>query len=831
MRPARTTLTRGILAACAFALAPALPAQDAGRAGTDATGNAHWKVLETYCFECHNSSDWAGGLALDAFSPDAVPADAESFEKVIRKLRGRTMPPPGQDRPNDAQYAKLSAWLEQSLDRAAAQERDPGWVGLHRLNRREYANAVYDLLGLDWIDATNMLPADTTHDGFDNIASALVTPPGFLEMYLSTARQVAVEAVGQPDALPGTGSAEFLRVADQEGHQAVHADGAPLGTRGGIQAWHYFPSDGEYEINLEELFPTDAWLNAAEHLNTLVVTVDGKLVYTTNLGGEETGDLRRIDQDQGPAVTDMNKRLQNIRFETQAGPRLVSVAYLFRSFMESEDELATLNPMGGTERHLAVTGFNIVGPLKADGIGTTPSRRRIFNCYPRAAAEEAACAQQILAGLAKRAYRRPLAEGELAPIMQFYKGGHAQDGFEEGIRAGITRILASPQFLFRAVEASPEREVEPGRGIYRLDDHELASRLSFFLWSSIPDDELLATAAAGALSNPKVLRAQVKRMLADPRSFSLASSFTYQWLHLDKIKDLEADPKIFPFAANHRLVLGSDADPRQDLLHETLLFADMIYREDRSVVELLSAKDTFLNERAAIHYGIDTVKGDRFRRVELQDSVRRGLLGKAAVLMVTSYPDRTAPVLRGEWILANLVGAPPAPPPPNVEALLPENDFTAEVFRTVAERLAAHSTNPSCHACHGLMDPLGFALENFNAVGAWREVEEFTNQPVVTDAGVLPDGTPVKGPDALRKYLLKRPDQFVQTFTEKLFMYALGRPLSPVHDMPVIRRIVRDVAADEYRFSSLVMAIVTSDAFQQFKPPPAEAALTAQQSR
>ena len=640
-----------------------------------------------------------------------------------------------------------------------------------------------------------------------------------------------MEAVGQPQALPGTGSAEFLRVADQEGHQAFHTDGAPLGTRGGIQAWHYFPSDGQYEINLEELFPTDAWLNAAEHMNTLVVTVDGRLVYTTNLGGEETGDLRRIDQDQGPAVTAMNERLQKIRFSTAAGPRLVSVAYLFRSFMESEDELTTLNPMGGSERHLAVTGFNIVGPLDASGIGTTPSRKKIFTCYPRATAEEPMCAQQILSGLARRAYRRPLTEGELAPVMQFYASGHEQGGFEEGIRAGITRILASPRFLFRAAEAAPGREIAPGRGVYWLDDHALASRLSFFLWSSIPDDELLAVAGDGTLRNPGVLRAQVKRMLADPRSFALASSFTSQWLHLDKINDLEADPKIFPYAANHRLVLGSDADPRQDLLHETLLFADMIYREDRSVVELLSANDTFLNERTAIHYGIDTVKGDRFRRVELQDSVRRGLLGKAAVLMVTSYPDRTAPVLRGEWILANLVGAPPAPPPPDVEALLPENDFTAEVFLTVAERLAAHSTNPSCHACHGLMDPLGFALENFNAVGVWREVEEFTNRPVVTDAGVLPDGTPVNGPDALRHYLLQRPEQFVQTFTEKLFMYALGRPLVHAHDMPVIRRIVGHAAADDYRFSSLVMAIVTSDAFQQFKPPAPDPTLAAQPHR
>jgi len=777
----------------------------------------HWDVFETYCFDCHNAVDRAGDLVLDRLSPDAVPDHAATWEKVVRKLRGRTMPPPGQPRPSDAEYSETVAWLEASLDTAAAGRRKPGWTGLHRLNRREYANAVYDLLGVDWIPATDLLPPDTTYDGFDNIASALVTSPGFLETYLSTARQVAVEAVGQPDAPLGTGSAEFLRLPDQEGHQPFHAPGAPLGTRGGIQAWHYFPADGEYEINLEDLFPTDAWLNAAEHVNTLVVTVDGQLVYSTQIGGEETGDLRRIDQDQGPAVTDMNARLKGIRFQAKAGPRLVSVAYLFRSFMEDEHELRTLNPMGGTERHIAVTGFNIVGPFNASGIGDTPSRQKIFSCYPTSAAEEAPCATEILARLATRAYRRPVKAHELDVIMQFYADGAATGGFEEGIRSGITRILASPAFLYRGVEPAPEREVAPG--IYRLDDYELAARLSFFLWSTIPDDELLAEAAAGRLHEPEVLDAQVMRMLADPRAFTLASSFAYQWLHLDKIEDLEPAPNIFPYAANHRLVLGSDADPREDLVEETIRFVDMIFREDRNVVELLSARDTYLNERVAIHYGIDDVKGARFRRVELEDSARWGLLGKAAVLMVTSYPDRTAPVLRGEWILSNIVGSPPASPPPDVEALLPENDFNAEVFRTVAERLEAHSANPRCFACHGVLDPLGFALENFNAVGAWREIEEFTNQPVVTDAGALPDGTPVTSPDALREYLLSRPEQFVQTLTEKLFVYALGRPLDPVHDMPVIRAIVKEAAKEDYRFSAIVRALVRSVPFQHYELP------------
>lgn len=791
-----------------------------GEAAFLANAERPWRTLETYCFDCHDSLGYAGDLALDVLHPETLPDEAATWEKVVRKLRGRTMPPPGQRRPSETEYNDTVAWLEGYLDHAAEARPNPGWSGLHRLNRREYANAVRDLLGIDWVAESNMLPPDPTHDGFDNIASALVTTPAFLEMYLSTARQIAVEAVGQPDAPLGTGSAEFLRLPDQEGHQPFHVPGAPLGTRGGIQAWHYFPADGEYELNLEELFPTDAWLNAAEHLNTLIVTLDGRLVYSANLGGEETGDLRRIDQDQGPAVSDMNARLRNIRFEAAAGPRLVSVAYLFRSFMEDEHELAALNPVGGSEKHLAVTGFNIVGPFGARGIGSTPSRERIFSCYPQSQSEQAACAEQILSRLASRAFRRPVKPHELETILDFYIAGLAEGGFEEGIRSGITRILASPQFLYRGVTPAPERELATGTGLYGLDDIELASRLSFFLWSTIPDDELLDAAAEGTLRSPEQLEAHVLRMLADPRAFSLASSFAYQWLQLEKIEELEPDPNIFPYAANHRLVLGADADPRQDLLEETLRFVDMIFREDRSVVELLSARDTWLNERAAIHYGIDTVKGGRFRRVELENSARWGLLGKAAVLMVTSYPDRTAPVLRGDWILSNIIGAPPASPPADVEALLPENDFNAEIFMTVAERLAAHSEDSRCFACHGLMDPLGFSLENFNAVGAWREIEEFTDQPVVTDAGALPDGTPITSPDELREYLLQRPEQFVQTFTEKLFVYAVGRPLDPVSDMPVIRSIVREAAKSDYRFSALVLAIVNSAPFMQYKVPP-----------
>jgi hypothetical protein len=589
-------------------------------------------------------------------------------------------------------------------------------------------------------------------------------------------------------------------------------DGLPLGTRGGFAADHYFPADGEYEVNIQNLFPGDAYFLGSEHANHLLVTLDGVQIYQTTVGGGE--DLKAIDQDQSPAIDAMNKRLKGIRFKTTAGTHQVAVTFLARTFAESDAELSPLAPGGGMDRLIRITGFEVRGPFNPTGLSTTPSRQRLFTCHPATgapAAEEDRCAREILSTVARRAYRRPVNDADLASIVDFYKSARDAGGFEEGIRAGLTRILASPYFLYRA--SVPDLPNRPPGTIYRVSDLELASRLAFFLWSSIPDDELLNLAQAGKLHEETVLEKQVQRMLSDPRARVLARNFAYQWLQIGSIRAIDPDPNVFPFAANHRTVVGVDGDLRGDMTEEVLLFIDSVFREDRNAIDLLTADYTFLNERVALHYGIGDIKGNRFRRVILENSARHGLLGKAAVLMVSSYPNRTSPVRRGAWILENLLGTPPAAPPPDVEALLSDNAVGTRSFKTVRERLEAHRQQPRCNACHGVLDPLGFALENFDAVGAWRTTETFATTPV--DAtGELPDGTRLTGPDDLRKALLRRPDQFVQTLTQKLMMYALGRNIE-YRDMPAVRAIVRDAEKENYRFSYIVMGIAESDAFQK----------------
>jgi mono/diheme cytochrome c family protein len=799
------------IAACGVLLSTAAPRSAASpqipTAATDSA--AQWELLSTYCVQCHNSRAPAAGVALDALKPADIPQHAELFEKVLRKLRGRMMPPPGRPRPAEARYNAFVGWLEGVLDRAAETRPHPGRVAVHRLNRREYANAIADLFALK-IDPADILPEDDRSDGFDNIAAALHTSPAFFNQYVSAARSVAVQAVGRPN--PGAGSQAYFLPTEGEGKQAFHVDGLPLGTRGGFAVEHFFPADGEYEINIQNLFPGDAYFLGSEHESHLLVIVDGAKVYETKLGGGE--DLKAIDQDQSPAIDAMNKRLKGIRFKTTAGPHEVAVTFLARTFAESDSRLTPLAPGGGMDRLIRITGFEVRGPFNPTGLGETPSRKRIFTCHPKAgasAAEEEKCAREILSTIAHRAYRRPLKSADTESIMEFYLPGRKAGDFDEGIRAGLTRILASPYFLYR--ETNPETAGAPGGGVYRLDDIELASRLSFFLWSSIPDDELLRAAESGKLREPAILRSQVQRMLADSRSRTLSRDFAYQWLQLRSIRDIVPDPNVFPFAANHRTVVGVDGDLRNELTEETLLFIDSVLREDRNVIDLLTADYSYLNERVALHYGINDIKGSRFRRAALQDSTRRGLLGKGAVLMISSYPDRTSPVRRGAWILETLLGTPPAAPPPDVEALLKDNEIGTRTFRTVRERLEAHRSQPRCNACHGILDPLGFALENFDAVGAWRTTETFAGGRVDA-SGELPDGTRLNGPNDLRKALLERPDQFVQTLTQKLMAYASGRTME-YKDMPAVRAIVRSAAKDEYRFSSIVMGIVQSDAFQR----------------
>ena len=776
-----------ILTLCAAAL-PAAAAESAHGA------DSRFAFLDRYCSDCHNDIEFKGKVAFDSMTPEGIPAEAKVWEAAVRKLRGRLMPPPGKPQPGQAEINSFVSWMEGRLDDAARDRPNPGRVALHRLNRKEYGNAVRDLLGTH-VDVSALLPQDDASDGFDNVASVLQVSPSFMEQYVSAARAVAVQAIGDRAAKPAATTYTVNDKSSQFGHVA----GLPLGTRGGLLVEHDFPVDGEYELNIANL-AVALWVYNMEFDNTVLATLDGKRIFETKIGGE--ADIKAIDQQQDPAVDAINARLKKIRFKATAGPHQVAVTFLHRTHAESEDKLQSLMPGIGQERVLRLSAFEVRGPFNSSGMSETPGRKAIFSCYPVSAAEEQPCADRILVSLAERAFRRPVAEAELAPIKKFYAAGRDAGDFEGGVRRALTAILASPYFLYRA-------ELPPGNvvagDVYRINDLELATRLAFFLWSSVPDAELLGLAKEHRLSDPAVLEAQVRRLLADRRSETLASNFAFQWLNMAKLAEIDPDPTVFPFAG----------DPRDDFRTELGLFIDSVFRENRSVLELLTANYTYLNERLALHYDINTVKGDRFRRVELDNSTRWGLLGKGAVLMVTSYPNRTAPVLRGAWILERIMGTPPAPPPPNVEALK-ENQAGAKAL-TVRELMATHRSQPTCFSCHGVMDPLGFALENFDGVGKWRAKDRYAGTKI-DSSGVLPDGRNIASPDDLRNALVENPDQFVQTLTQNLMTYALGRSVE-YFDMPTVRAIVRASAKDEFRFESLVLNIIKSDAFSQRRVP------------
>jgi len=787
--------------------------------------DAQLATITQYCVGCHNDRAKIGGVSFEGVTADSIGQRAEVFEKAVRKLRGRVMPPPGARQPQSAATDSLIAWLETSLDHAAGQKHVRDEVVLHRLNRKEYTNAVRDLLAVDF-DATEVLPADDAAEGFDNIATALQVSPSFIEQYVIAARAVAVKAVGRPDARPGGWT---FRAGP--GAQLTHVPGLPLGTRGGILAKVDLPSDGEYQVDIADM-ATHIWGNGMEFENPLIVTLDNKLVYETVIGGEE--DMKAYDQVQNGALDRVNARLKKIRFFATAGPHRIGVAFKRRTFAESDDQLQMFAPGGGQDRLYRVQSFQLQGPFDAKGIGATPSRERIFTCHPETAdaqaapasakasarsrrsspesdASEVGCAKQIITALARRAYRRPVSAEDVNELMQYYQDS-AKDGFEAGIRNAITGLLASPFFLYRG-ERVPSG-LRPG-DTYTIADLELASQLSFFIWNTIPDEELLQLATSGKLDEPTVLDKQVKRMLADPRSLSLASNFVQQWLDMKRLDEIVPDSAVFPYASGR-------ADPREDFRTELTLFADSIFREDRSVIDLLRAKHTFLNERIALHYGITDVKGDRFRRVELTNSARWGLLGKGAVLMAAAYPNRTSPVLRGAFILKHIQGVPPANPPMNVPTL-DEKDIGTTRALTVREMIAKHRANPTCASCHAVMDPLGLALENFDATGMWRDRDRYAGA-AIDSSGELPDGTPIKGPDDLRQALLRRPEQFAQTFTEGLLTYATGRKLE-YYDMPTVRKIVHGAAASDYKFSALVQAVVKSEQFRMRRvPQPAPAA-------
>jgi hypothetical protein len=796
----RTTAALGalLLAVAASPVVMAAEATSPTAAATSAhTGNAvGWNLLDTYCTECHNTEDWAGGVAFDAMSEQEIPDNIAVMEKVVRKLRSQQMPPGGHKMPDRDTRASFISWMEGRLDTAGAAHEDPGSVGLHRLNRKEYANAVRDLLGID-IDPAAVLPRDEPRDGLDNIAAALQVTPSFLDQYISAARTVVVQAMGNKDALP----AGTTYRATKPSTQMFHQDGLPIGTRGGIAVDHNFPADGEYVLNIANMAQA-LWVYNMEFENQLVVTLDGKLIYETSIGGEE--DMKAIDQKQDPAVEAINKRLKNIRFTTQAGVHRFVVAFRHRSFAESDDRLQMYTPGGGQDRVLRVTSFDIRGPFNATGVSQTPARQQIFrSCYPKSAAEELPCAREVISSTARRAFRRPVTEEDMRGLMHFYEVGRKQSDFDSGIRHALTAVLANPNFLFRT--DAPTRELAPGT-IYNIDDFTLASRLSFFLWSSLPDDQLLELAAGGKLHDPAELKRQVQRMLADPRSITLSENFGAQWLQLGKLPEISPDAATFPYASGA-------ADLRGDFVEELKLFMDDVIRSNGSALELLSSPYTFVNERLALHYDINSVRGDQFRKIRLEDSTRWGLLGKGGVLMTSAYPNRTSPVLRGAYVLERIMGSPPPIPPPAVPTLV-ENQ-PGKKATTVRERLEEHRKKPQCFSCHAAIDPIGFVLEGFDATGKARRIDRFARTEIDM-LGKLPDGTVVRNPNELRAALLADPVPFVQNLTERLIAYSLGRVIE-AHDMPFVRSIVRDSAKDNYRFQTLITNIVLSDEFVKAK--------------
>ena len=751
-------------------------------------------ALDQYCVVCHNSyvstQATASGVVLDRADLNDPASDPALWERVIRKLRTGEMPPAGMLRPDPATYDALTGWLESRLDRAALERPNPGRPAIHRLNRAEYANAIRDLLALE-VDAAALLPPDDSADGFDNIADNLSLSPALLERYLAAAAKLSALAVGSSAISAGS---ETYRVRGDTS-QTEHLEGLPLGTRGGVAALHTFPLDGEYVIKVKLLETNLGTIRGLQHESRLEIAVDGRRVLLAPVGGADDYAVSSIN------ATDMVNALDarlTARVVVGAGQRSVTAAFLqpsaslgpirlqpfYRSTIVATDHLGVPH----------VEHMTISGPFNATGPGETVSRARVFSCRPATATAERPCAAAILSSLARRAYRRPVTESDLTGLLRFYDEG-SRDGFEAGVELALRAMLASPKFVFRA-ERDPAG-VGPGE-IYALGDLELASRLSFFLWSSIPDDELLDVAERGRLREPDVLERQVQRMLADPKSQALVTNFAAQWLHVRNVRSATPDKNDFP---------NFDDTLRQAFARELELLLGGVILGGGSVLDLLTADYTFVNERLALHYGMPYVYGSHFRRVEGLDETRRGLLGKGGILLVTSHADRTSPVVRGKWILDNLVGSPPPPPPPEVPAL-PETEGAQPA--TMRERMSEHRANPVCASCHNVMDPLGLALENFDAVGTWRTHEQ---GKLVDASGQLSDGTRIEGAAGLRAALLKRPEVLVSTAAAKLLTYALGRGLEP-SDMPAVRAIVREAEKDGYRFESLIAGVVSSTPFR-----------------
>ena len=753
-------------------------------------------LVERYCVTCHNDRLETGGFSFEALDVADVAAHPEAWEKVVRKLRAGAMPPRPRPRPDQETYDGFRAWLEGELDAAAAAGLNPGRTEtFHRLSRTEYRNAVRDLIALH-VDVDDLLPADDTSYGFDNIAGVLGVSPTLMERYLSAARKISRLAVASPVPSP---TAETFRVASDLG-QDRRMEGLPFGTRGGTVVDYNFPEDAEY---IFEILP-DGPLRIEPH--DLEVTIDGERIALLTVGkAPDPNDARGLYTPQIETL--------EVRAPVTAGPHAVGVAFLRKTSAEPEGiRKLYLRPFtgegsGGDSRYQPyVESVTIAGPYESSGarpVEGTPSRERIFTCRPARgeAAEETACARDILSATARRAYRRPVNDDDVERLLTFYDRGRAAGSFDTGIEMALRRLLVSPEFLFR-VERDPEGVV--AGEAYRVSDLELASRLSFFLWSSVPDEELLEAAERGELSDAEVFEAQVERMLADPRSEALVGNFAGQWLTLRNAAAVQPDEDEFP---------DFGEGLRRAFRRETELLFGSILREDRSTLDLLAADYTFVNERLAQHYGIPNVRGSHFRRVALEDEARGGLLGHGSILTVTSYANRTSPVNRGKWVLENILGTPPPPPPPDVPDLETAEGGQALSMREAMEQ---HRANPVCASCHRLMDPVGLSLENFDAIGRWRDRSE--TRGAIDATGELPDGTPFDGPSGLKAALLSHPDRFVTTVTEKLMTYALGRGVE-YYDAPAVRAIVRDAAGDGYRLSSLVKGVVRSAPFQMRRSP------------
>ena len=747
----------------ACATAPALTQSQGPAVRTSTAAPPDAAFLKQYCLSCHNARVKSGGLALDALDPQMLDGHADVWEKVVRKLRTGMMPPDGAPRPAAAARETFTTSLESALDRLAARQLDPGAPALHRLNRAEYANVIRDLLGLD-VDVSALLPPDDSAAGFDNIADVLTVSPALIEGYIAAAAKISRLALGDPSI--GLDRAVYRVPGDLS--QDVHLEGLPLGTRGGIIVRHTFPLDAEYDLQV--LQGGGARLGgppaAGPRAEDLYVALDGARLTI-----------------QGRGAT---------RIRVPAGSHTLAAAPVVRTRTTGADGIFHVDA-----RTPGITQVVISGPFNATGPGDTPSRRRVLICSPASPADEESCAKRILSTLATRAYRRPITEssGDVQTLLEFYRAGRQSTGFESGIRRAVARVLVDPQFLFR-MEREPAGAA--AGAAYRVTDLDLASRLSFFLWSSIPDDQLREAAVRGVLKEPAELERQVRRMLADPRAEALVNNFAGQWLYLRELKNARPDSPDF------------DANLRSSLQRETEMVFRTIVQEDRSVVDLLDSDFTFVDERLARHYGIPGVLGSRMRRISLaEDSPRRGLLGQGSILTLTSAANRTSPVVRGKWILENVLGAPPPQPPPGVETNL-EKDPEQVKVTSLRQRLELHRASPTCAACHRLIDPVGLALENFDNTGKWRTMDGKT---LIDASSQMADGTKINGPESLRRALLARSDVFVTVMAEKLLTYATGRAMRP-EDMPAVRGIAGAMAQSGNRFSSMVLGVVRTPQFQ-----------------